>query len=118
MHKIKHATQKDVEKFKKKLGVNIKFYRELKAITQEQLAEMAGIGTSSLGCIEIGLSMPKPETLINLARALEIEVGEFFDTSNVKNIDRNIKLANTKIDKIKSFGEQILKLCEITQEIE
>lgn len=57
------------------LGLNISFYRKKKSLTQEQLAEKAGISRSHLSAIEAP-NITKAfsiELLFNIARALDIE---------------------------------------------
>jgi len=57
-----------------KIGLKISYYRELKALTQEQLAEILGCGVSFIGQIEApniykAISL---DTLFKIAKALEI----------------------------------------------
>ena len=56
------------------LGLKIAYYRKLKGLTQEQLAEMVDLNTSTIGQIEApnivrAVSM---DTLFDIADALEI----------------------------------------------
>ena len=57
------------------LGYNIAYYRKHRRLTQEQLAEKAGISRQHLGAIEApNLCRPiSLDLLFNLASALEIE---------------------------------------------
>jgi len=57
-----------------KIGLKISYYRKLKALTQEQLAEILGCGVSFIGQIEApniykAISL---DTLFKIAKALEI----------------------------------------------
>lgn len=57
-----------------KIGLKISYYRKLKSLTQEQLAEILDCGVSFIGQIEApniykGISL---DTLFKIARALEI----------------------------------------------
>ena len=57
-----------------KIGLKISYYRKLKSLTQEQLAERLGCGVSFIGQIEApniykGISL---DTLFRIAKALEI----------------------------------------------
>ena len=57
-----------------KIGLKISYYRKLKSLTQEQLAEMLGCGVSFIGQIEApniykAISL---DTLFKIAKALEI----------------------------------------------
>lgn len=58
----------------KKIGLKVSYYRKLAGMTQEQLAEKMGVGTSFIGQIEApniykAISM---DTLFRLAKALGI----------------------------------------------
>lgn len=57
------------------VGLNISFYRRKKGLTQEQLAEKAGISRSHLSVIEAPniVKTFSLEMLFNIADALEIE---------------------------------------------
>lgn len=54
------------------LAENIKYYRSQLAITQEELAKMAGINRSYLAGIEAGQRNTSIKTLEKLANALEV----------------------------------------------
>lgn len=56
----------------KLIGLQVRHLREAKKISQEQLANQAGLSTGTIGKIERGLINPKTETLIRIARELEI----------------------------------------------
>ena len=57
---------------KLELGKRIKEVRNKKGYTQEELAEMAGIGAIYLGEIERGLKMPSLNVFIKIVEALEV----------------------------------------------
>lgn len=54
------------------MGKRIRRARRMLDLTQEQLAEMAGVSTSFVGHIERGTRVPSAETLYKLCRAVEI----------------------------------------------
>ena len=54
------------------LGQRVRAQRRIARLTQEQLAEMAGISISFLGHIERGTRKASLETLVALANALKI----------------------------------------------
>ncbi|GHV32218.1 hypothetical protein AGMMS4952_22210 [Spirochaetia bacterium] len=60
------------------LGKNIKLFRFHRAFSQADLAEKAGISITFLSDLERGNKWPYPDTLTSLAKALDIEVFEFF----------------------------------------
>ena len=65
----------------KKIGLKVSYYRKLAGMTQEQLAEKMGVGTSFIGQIEApnyykAISM---DTLFRLAKALGIAPVKLLD---------------------------------------
>lgn len=60
------------------LSDNIRQQRAALAITQEQLAELAGLSHNYVARIELGLKQPSIATLTALAGALDVEVADLF----------------------------------------
>jgi transcriptional regulator with XRE-family HTH domain len=60
------------------LSKNIKLFRGNRSWSQADLAEKAGISIPFLSDIERGNKWPYPDTLSNLAKALDVEVFELF----------------------------------------
>lgn len=56
----------------KTIGKNIRRCRESKGIKQETLAEMVELSSTYMGIIERGVKLPKLETFIRIANALEV----------------------------------------------
>ncbi len=63
---------------KKLLGQRIKEIRKSKGITQEQLAEKVGIGTSNISYIENGKFAPTIENFEKIVQALDVEPYELY----------------------------------------
>lgn len=63
----------------KALGIRIKAARESRGLSIRDLAELAGINKSQIVRIESGQSDPHYTTLLRIARALEVSVGDFTD---------------------------------------
>jgi len=61
------------------IGRQIKFYREKSHLTQEKLAEKAGISLDYLGKIEVNINKPGLKTLIKISSALDIHIKNLFD---------------------------------------
>lgn len=64
------------KEYKMKVGENILYWRKLKGLKQEDLAERIGISPTALSNIENGVSKPDIERLEDIADALEIEVSQ------------------------------------------
>ena len=60
------------------VGKRIRFFREQDELTQAQLAEKTGLSDNFIGLIERGIKHPTLETLDKIAKALEVQLGEFF----------------------------------------
>ncbi len=69
---------KDKSTIKKLLGQRIQALRKYNKFTQEELAEKIGIGTPNISYFETGKFAPSLETLEKLAKALNVEMYEFY----------------------------------------
>lgn len=67
----------------KKIGLKIKFEREKRKISQEELALIAGISRNTLWKIETAQTSPTIKTLEKIANALEMEFTALTDVSKV-----------------------------------
>lgn len=54
------------------LGINLKYLRKKKGLSQIELGQIAGITERTIYNYEIGDKYPKPRTLASLANALEV----------------------------------------------
>jgi len=75
-----------MKRLKDVLAKNLKINRMKQGLTQEKLAEKAGISTHYLAMIELGRKFPSAEMMERLAAALEIEGPQLF---NVLDLDDN-----------------------------
>ena len=62
----------------KKVGLNIRLERVKRGISQEILADMAGIARSTMGIIERGEQSPSLQTVAKVANALQIDMYKLF----------------------------------------
>ncbi len=83
---------------KKQLGSRIKEIRKHRGITQEQLAEMVGIGTSNISYIETGKFAPSIENFEKIVNALNVEPYELYMFNPIKSIDEMKKEIKTAIE--------------------
>ena len=67
------------------LKTNIKFYRNLRNFTQEQLGELCGISTDYISELERGKKVPSIKRLDYIAKALNIEIYKFFIETSSSN---------------------------------
>lgn len=64
---------------RKQLGARIKEIRKARGLSQEDLAERVGIEAKHLSRIEVGGSYPSLDRLSKLAKALNVEMKDFFE---------------------------------------
>ena len=78
---------------KKLLGKRIKEIRKYRGLTQEKMAEMIDLETSSLSGIESGRFYPSLHVLEKIATVLDVELIDFLKFSSVdfpENLDEKI----------------------------
>jgi len=81
------------------LSKNIKSLRSQRSLSQIELAEKADISIPFLSNIERSNKWPHPETLVKLAKALDVEVYMLFqDTALPQSVDIQDTLARFKKD--------------------
>lgn len=66
-----------------KIGIKISILRKKLKYSQEKLAELSDLSTTSISTIERGKSKPSVETLEKIAKALNIELKELVDVSKI-----------------------------------
>lgn len=87
------------------LASNIKNYRKLLGLTQEQLAEKIGTSTNYIGTIETCKKFPSPKMIEKIASALKINSSQLFqsDEKNLQTEKYNISaLKRSLLKNIKS----------------
>ena len=73
----------DLQDFKLKLGKRIKFIRESKNLTQPELGALINKDYQSIGRIENGRVNPSAYLIFQIAKALNVPMGEMFEFSQV-----------------------------------
>ena len=63
------------------LGQQVRALRRQRRLTQEQLAELAGVSLQHIGEIERGQGNPTLNSLVKLSDALDISLSELFENS-------------------------------------
>lgn len=67
-----------IDEIDKKVELNIRLERVKRGISQEILADMAGIARSTMGIIERGEQSPSLQTVAKVANALQIDIYKLF----------------------------------------
>ncbi len=70
--------QKEASQLREKFGARVRSLRSASGLTQEQLAERAGISVDFLSLVERGKNSPSFENLDDLADALGVSVSSLF----------------------------------------
>ena len=68
--------------FLQEFGRRVRYYRKLKALTQEQLGEKANVGYKYIGEIERGRKRASIIILLRLSQALQISLADLIHFSN------------------------------------
>ena len=83
---VKPLTEIEIKKIKENtpilIGNKIRILRKLKGLTQTELAELVLKDRQYLYKIEKGLVTPNISTIVILANAMRVPLGEFFDIKN------------------------------------
>ncbi len=101
--------EENLASFKILFGKRIKYFRELKNLTQEYLAELANIEQSSLSNIERGRVYPSVETLCRLASALDVQPYQFYTVKPEIPVQDIIKEMSTAMYRDKRLADLIYK---------
>jgi len=67
----------------KKFGMKVRIERVKKNLSQEKLAELAGLNKNSVGAIERGESSPTLDTINLIAKVFEMKPCELLDVDRI-----------------------------------
>ena len=101
----------------KSIGANIRRIRKGLKMTQDQLAEKAGLSPNYIGMVERGEKIPSVESLINILNGLEASSDEVlcdllhtgFKVKNTQLTNRMEKLSPEKRNMMLDLMEVLLK---------
>lgn len=74
----------------KAIGRTIRFLRKAQYLSQEKLAEKAGLHRTYIGALERGEKSPTIETMTKVVRALNTCLSDFFLEFETKREDRDV----------------------------
>lgn len=72
----------DFEQFKKRIGLKIKYYRNLRDLTQESLSEKISCTENYLSLIENGHKNISLKMVYKISEALNINAAKLFDVND------------------------------------
>lgn len=64
---------------KYEIGKRIRYYRELRGMSQKKLAALLGLSNSRVSNWEQGINRPDADTLVQLCKALEVSADELLE---------------------------------------
>lgn len=64
---------------KYEIGIRIRKYREIRNLSQKQLAELIGVSNSRVSNWEQGINRPDADILAEICRALQVSPSELLD---------------------------------------
>lgn len=67
-----------IDEIDKKVGMNIRVARIKRGISQEGLADMAGLARSTMGIVERGEQSPSLQTITKVSNALDMDLYKLF----------------------------------------
>jgi transcriptional regulator with XRE-family HTH domain len=85
------------------VGQNIKFYRQLRGLTQENLAEMVNVSCAYIGYLERGRKTPSLDVLVKIAEVLNVNPGQLLTSSQEEEDYELKKLLSLVTDKGSDF---------------
>jgi transcriptional regulator with XRE-family HTH domain len=90
------------------LGRRMLALRTLRALTQEQLGERAGVSGKFIGQIERGIGNPSLKTMATLAQALNVELWELlrFEEARAEGPPRNAARALAAAERVSSYFQR------------
>ena len=103
---------KTEQELKNVFGNNVKTLRIRRALSQEKLAEKAGVSKNTISDIESGDKFARAYTIVSLARSLQTEVYELFKTDAVlpdKPVDIIAKYSEEVMEKIEEIGSSFIE---------
>jgi len=81
---VRHPLTESMKSLLKSVGRRVRSAREALQLTQEQLAERAGLHVSYVGQIERGLREPSLKSLFAVAKALNLQISDLLSEAEEK----------------------------------
>lgn len=78
---------------KRRIAIKLRTIRKTRRLTQDALADLIGRSVDAISNIERAKGLPSLDTLHAIATALEIPIGEFFDSPRAKGKASSRRLA-------------------------
>ena len=99
-------------------GKKLKHYRKIKGLTQEKLAELAGVNEKHISKLELGTYKPTYATLEKIYKALDLNIEhEGIEFKNVSANDnpfyvKSLQILNNATEQELEFYYSLLRQCQ------
>lgn len=91
------------------IGRRIQHYRNKAKLTQDQLAEQVGTSQKHLSRIELGYHLPNFETVIALAKALNVPIDAFVQDLSDNKVNTFLELIKSDISQMSDKQLEMVK---------
>lgn len=112
------------DKVIKSIGNKVQYYRKMKDLTQEELANKINKTVETISNVERGIFGVKIETLFDLSEALQIELCDLFVDVKIKQGSKSAKKIKEIINKISAQNDDTIaaidkvvsEICRVAEE--
>ncbi len=98
------------------IGEKIRKHRKIKGLTQEELAEKSDLSTMSIRRYESGERVPPQDTLLKIAKALDVHLRNLMDSSILEDFDKQHSEVGEKYAHYKAVNNHLRKMGFIVSE--
>jgi transcriptional regulator with XRE-family HTH domain len=116
-------SERNFDKFERNLdkmsiGAKVRYYRNLKHLSQRDLADMVGVSQSIISSLESDKNIPNTIMLHEIAKELDVDINEFLKERNIiqNNYGKSIGNINSKVTINNNFSEDIINTLLANQE--
>jgi transcriptional regulator with XRE-family HTH domain len=92
---------KDAKPVDYSLSERLKYLREIRSLTQKDLAQLAGLSQATIAHVEKSTKDPSVDTLMKIANALDVHIATLFSTNDVFIFDlKRLRRKYNNVDKL------------------
>lgn len=95
-----------------KVGKRIREFRKAQRISQQELGERADLNYKYIGGVERGERNPSVESLVKIAKGLKVDVGDFFNVDDSRQLSEKERIYNQIIGLLGDKSTKELKLAK------
>ena len=107
-----------MEQLKAILKENIRYYRNVKGYTQEQLAERSQLSTSYIAAIETGMKIPSLKSTVRISQELGLDVSQLLSTREEQQIQEFVRQYSKGLGGVEKKLDLILTILQSADSLE